>query len=206
MSIQAVIFDIGNVLIEWNPERFYDSRIGPERRKRLMAEVDLHAMNLEVDRGADLAESVAALAKQHPDWATEILWWHHDWLHMARPAINHSVRLLRALRTRGVPTFALSNFGITNFDMAEAEYPFLQEFDHRWISGHMGVIKPDPAIYAALESDCGIPPKNLLFTDDRPENIDTARARGWHTHLFDGARGLSQCLVDHGLLTDSEAQ
>ncbi|WP_371228232.1 HAD family hydrolase [Roseovarius sp. 2305UL8-3] len=206
MSVQAVVFDIGNVLIEWNPERFYDGRIGPVRRKALFGEVDLHAVNLEVDRGADLHSEIEALAATHPDWRAEIRWWRDDWLRMASPAIDYSVRLLSALRQRRIPVFALSNFGIAPFEIAKTAYPFLNEFDHRWISGHMGVIKPDSAIYAALEAESGVAPQGLLFTDDRPENIAAARDRGWQTHLFDGAAGLAQCLTDHGLLTTSEAQ
>ena len=206
MQIEAVVFDIGNVLIEWNPERLYDSVIGADRRARLFNEVDLHAMNLEVDRGADFAASVAGLAAQHPEWAYEIRLWHDRWLDMASPEIPHSGRLLRALRARDVPVFALTNFGIATFDIACAAYPVLSEFDRAWVSGHLGQIKPDADIYATLEVDSGIAPQDLLFTDDRPENIDAARARGWQTHLFDGPAGWAQCLVNAGLLSDKEAQ
>ncbi len=206
MNVQAVVFDIGNVLIEWNPERFYDARIGATRREALFDEDDLHPVNLEVDRGADLHAEIETLAAAHPDWTTEIRWWRDDWLKMAAPAIDQSIRLLRALRRRQIPVFALSNFGIPPFEIAEAAYPFLNEFDHRWISGHMGLIKPDPAIYAALEAESGVAPRHLLFTDDRPENIAAAHARGWQTHLFDGAAGLAQCLLTRGLLSEDEAQ
>lgn len=204
MSVRAVVLDIGNVLIEWAPERLYDARLGPEGRRRLMAEVDLHAMNLEVDRGADLHDAVEALARRHPNWAREIRWWRDDWLHMASPEIAPSVRLLRALRARAVPVFALSNFGRATFSIAEAAYPFLSEFDRRFISGHMGLIKPQDAIYAALESQSGVHPQNLLFTDDRPENIAAAARRGWHTHLFDDPDAWAHCLVRHGLLSEKD--
>ena len=205
-EVQAVVFDIGNVLIEWNPERFYDARIGTARREMLFREVDLNAVNLEVDRGADQHTEIEALARAHPNWANEIRWWRDDWLKMASPAIDHSVRLLRALQRRQIPIFALSNFGVAPFEIAEAAYPFLNEFDQRWISGHMGVIKPEPNIYKTLEAESEVTPERLLFTDDRPENIEAAQARGWQTHLFDGATGLAQCLIHHELLTTSEAQ
>ncbi|MDP7150478.1 MAG: HAD-IA family hydrolase, partial [Paracoccaceae bacterium] len=99
----------------------------------------------------------------------------------------------------------LTNFGIQSFDYAQTQYPFLAEFDRRYISGHMGVIKPDPRIYEMLEADCGIAPQALLFADDRQDNIDMARSRGWQVHLFEGPQGWADRLVAHGLLTKSEA-
>lgn len=131
--------------------------------------------------------------------------WHQHWLDMARPDIPHSVRLMRALRARGVPVFALSNFGLEPFAMARASYPFLDEFDQLYLSGALGVTKPAPRIYELLEQDCGIPPSALLFTDDRAENIAAAAARGWQTHLFDGPEGWANRLISQGLLTAKEA-
>ncbi|MFN3144619.1 MAG: hypothetical protein ACE368_04795 [Paracoccaceae bacterium] len=82
MSVDVVVFDIGRVLIEWDPQAMYDARIGAERRERLFAEVDLDGMNLGVDRGDDLDAAVEALAARHPDWAAEIRMWRDNWLEM----------------------------------------------------------------------------------------------------------------------------
>lgn len=205
MSVQAVIFDIGNVLIEWQPERFYDATIGEGRRRAMFADVDLHAMNDRVDSGGDFADEIARTAREFPDHAEAILMWHSHWLDMARPEIPHSVRLLRALRARDVPVFALSNFGLEPFRMARGVYPFLDEFDQLFLSGAMGVTKPAPRIYQMLEDGCGLPPAALLFADDRAENIEAAAARGWQTHLFDGPEGWANRLIAEGLLTEKEA-
>lgn len=205
MPVNAVIFDIGNVLLEWNPERFYDHAIGPERRQALFAEVDLHEMNERVDLGADFRATVFAKAKDHPEWADEIRLWHDRWLDMAAPDIPHSVRLLRALRAKGVPVFALTNFGVGSFEIACDAYPFLNEFDRRYVSGLMQIQKPDPRIYAAVESDCGLAPETLLFADDRADNIAAAQARGWQGHVFDGPEGWAATLVAAGLLSVEEA-
>lgn len=205
MQVEAVIFDIGNVLIEWQPERYYDSVIGPKRRQDLFAEVDLFQMMDRIDTGAHFGDTVEEMALAHPEWTREIRHWRDNWNALARPAIDRSVRLLRALRARNIPVFALSNFGAENFPLSAAQFPFLGEFDRRYISAEMGLIKPDPAIYAALEGDCGLAPGALLFTDDRQDNIDAAQARGWQAHLFDGAEGWAKKLVQAGLLNEKDA-
>ena len=204
-DVNAVIFDIGNVLIEWQPERFYDSVIGPDRRRAMFAAIDLHGINDVVDRGGHFRDTIHAAADANPDWRDEVLMWHDRWIDMATPTIDHSVRLLRALRAQGVPVFALTNFGIQTFEIAEPVYPFLGEFDRRYISGHMGVIKPEPQIYEMVEQDCGLDPATLLFADDRIDNINAAAARGWQVHLFDGPQGWADRLVSAGLLTKEAA-
>ncbi|MHA6324689.1 HAD family hydrolase [Roseivivax sp. CAU 1753] len=206
MTIQAVVFDIGNVLIEWQPERYFDARIGQDRRERLFAEVDLHHTNALIDLGHDFRATVYAAAAAHPDWSDEIRLWHDDWHRIAGPEIPHSLRLLRALRKGGVPCFALSNFGVGTFEVGLREWPFLAEFDQSYISGHMKMAKPDAAIYAAVEDACGIAPGALLFTDDRAENIAAADARGWQTHLFDGPAAFANRLVREGLLDPEDAR
>ncbi|WGW04197.1 HAD family hydrolase [Tropicibacter oceani] len=205
MTIKAVVFDIGNVLIEWQPERYYDAVIGKDRRTRMFNEVDLHGMNDLVDTGHDFRQTIYDWAEKYPQWRDEIRMWHDHWLDLAKPAIPHSVRLLRALRAKGIPVFALTNFGIGTWQIATPVYDFLNEFDRPYVSGQMGVIKPSPRIYQMVEEDSGIAPGALLFTDDRAENIAAARARGWQGHVFDGPQGWADCLVAHGLLTQAEA-
>ncbi len=205
MAVEAVIFDIGNVLIEWNPERFYDAKIGEPRRRALFGSVDLHGMNDRVDRGAQFQETIYGTAEEYPDFRDEVRMWHDHWIEMATPEIPHSISLLRALRRRGVPVYALSNFGVGSFEYAQKVYPVLNEFDRPYISGYMKVVKPDPEIYRIVEKDSGIAPKALLFTDDRTDNIEAAAARGWQVHLFEGSQGLAARLVAEGLLSETEA-
>jgi 2-haloacid dehalogenase len=205
MTPRAVVFDIGNVLIEWQPERFFDARIGPEARAEMFAEVDLHGMNDVIDRGGPFRETVMACAARHPRWQAEIALWHDNWLDMAAPEIPHSVRLLRALKARGTPVYALTNFGIGTWDLALPAYPFLAEFDRAFVTGHMGVAKPDAAAFAHVEEATGLTGPALLFTDDRAENIAAAEARGWQCHPFTTPAGWAARLVAAGLLTEREA-
>jgi len=202
----AVVFDIGNVLIEWQPERAYDALVGPARRQAMFAAVDLHHMNELVDRGGDFRDTVYATAEDYPAFRDEIRLWHDRWLDVAGPEIAHSVRLLRALRAAGVPVFALTNFGQGSFAVAETAWPFLREFDRRFISGHLGVTKPSDRIYEIVEEDSGIAPERLLFADDMPANIAVAEARGWQVHRFDGPEGWAARLVEAGLLSPEAAR
>jgi 2-haloacid dehalogenase len=205
MAIEAVIFDIGNVLVEWNPERVYDARIGADRRKALFAEVPLLALNEAVDLGAPWQETIEAAARAHPQWATEIRLWVSAWDEMCAPPIEGSVALLRALKARGVAVHALTNFGVETFDHACRRLDFLGDFDSAFVSGRLRLAKPDPAIYRSVEAALGLDGDRLLFTDDRAENIAAAALRGWRTELFRSPEALARRLVAEGLLTPAEA-
>lgn len=205
MTPEAVIFDIGNVLTRWQPEAFYDRVIGEARRQALFTAVDLHHMNDLIDEGALFRETIYDWAERHPEWGAEIRMWYDRWIELASPRIEGSIRLQRALRAKGVPVFALTNFGRYSFDEAVPKMDFLQDFDRHYVSGRMGVIKPDPRIYAMVEEDCGIAPDRLLFTDDRADNITAAARRGWRTHQFESWEGWARRLVAEGLLTQAEA-
>ncbi|MFZ1727629.1 MAG: HAD family phosphatase [Albidovulum sp.] len=201
---EAVIFDIGNVLIEWRPERFFDRIMGPGERARMFAAIDLHQMNDRIDRGAPFRQTVYDWADRYPEWTEMIRLWHDNWADIAAPAISQSVRLLGALRRAAVPVFVLSNISVETMQIARSTYPFLGEFDRYYVSGAMKVAKPDPEIFTRVESDCRIAPDRLLFVDDRQENIDAAAACGWQVHRFDGPRAWAARLAAEGLLTQED--
>jgi 2-haloacid dehalogenase len=162
-------------------------------------------MNEAIDAGGLFRETIYDWADRHPEWATEIRWWYDHWIEMAAPRIEHSIALMRSLQAKGVPVFALTNFGIHSFAYALTQYDFLGEFDRAYVSGRMGVTKPDPQIYQMVEDDSNMPPGALLFADDRADNIAAAAARGWQVHLFEGPAGWADRLVSAGLLTEKEA-
>mgnify|MGYP000016847313 CR=1 FL=1 len=202
---EAVIFDIGNVLIGWQPERYYDRVYGEARRRALFSDVDLHWMNERVDRGEPFRDVIYETAEAYPAWRAEIRDWHDNWIELATPVIDHSVMLLRRLRAKGVPVHCLTNFGVESYAYAQTQFDFLNEFDIEFVSGRMQVTKPDPRIYEMVEADLGVPPGAILFADDREANIAAARARGWQAHLFDGPEGWAARLVEAGVLTAEEA-
>ncbi len=204
MRPEAVVFDIGNVLLRWDPESYYDRSIGHVARVRMFKEVPLAEMNARIDAGAPWHETVEETAATYRRWGRDILAWRDHWDEMAGPVIEDSVALLRALRARRVPVFALTNFGRETFALARRLHPALTEFDGAVVSGHERVMKPDPAIFETLERRSGIAPERLFYTDDSPENVEAAAAQGWRTHLFEGAAGLALRLVEEGLLDEGD--
>lgn len=201
MAARAVVFDVGNVLVEWRPERLYARLIADETaRGRFLVEICSESWNARFDRGEPMPEGVEAHALAHPAEAELIRAWWRRWPEMFGPAIPGSVALLRALRAAGRPTLGLTNFAAETFALARRLYPFLEWLDPVAVSAEIGAIKPEPEIYAALEARCGLPPEALLLVDDRAENVRAARARGWEAHLFRGAAGLTRALTASGLL------
>ncbi len=202
--IDAVVMDIGNVVLTWDPQGFYDRKIGRDRREKLFEEVPLVEMNRQIDNGAPFRKTVRKVAEAYPGWHDEIMLWHDEWLGMTAADRPRMVELMRTIRSKGVPVWALSNFGIETLALADAEYPFLTEFDRRIVSGELGVCKPSRDIYEAVEAQ-GVAPERLLFTDDSAANIAAAAERGWHTHLFTDSDGWADRLVSEGILTPAEA-
>ena len=199
---KAVVFDIGNVLLHWDPHQLYDPEIGEEARKALFAAVDLDGMNKRVDLGAPFRETVYAEADKHPEHGDLVRMWHDRWIEMATPFLDDTLAILRAIKARGVPVFALSNFGVESYDYAVSVYPGLREFDREYISGRLRVMKPDARIYEIVEEDSGLAGPDLFFIDDRADNIAAATARGWQGYQFGTAHGLRQVLGDTGLGLD----
>jgi len=197
---KAVIFDIGNVLHSWDMDRLYGPLIpDADIREAFYARTRLWEMNLEIDRGAPLEVRVAEQAARFPDDADLIHAFADRWIDMTAADLPHSVEILRSLRKAGVPCHALSNYGRESFALAERAYPFLTDFDTRFISAHLGVIKPEPAIYEAVERGTGLSGKDLFFTDDREDNCAAAIVRGWQVHRFETSDGLHHALEAVGL-------
>jgi 2-haloacid dehalogenase len=202
---KTVVFDLGRVLVQWDPEGFYDRAIGVERRKALFQAVDLFGYNLRIDLGETPSAVMSEAAQAHPDFAADIMLWADRWIEMLPGDIPHSVRLLTALRAKGIRVVALTNFGRETLAMAEVRYPFLTQFDQRYVSAELGLVKPDPAIYQAVEAGTRCLPSDLIFADDTLENVTAAQKRGWHAHHFTDPAGWAAYLVDHGMLSPDEA-
>lgn len=201
----AMVFDIGEVLVRWDPHRVYQRLIpDPDARAQFFAEVMPPEINASFDRGVPMQEGLEARAAQFPDHADLIRAWWTEWPAMFGPVIEGSVACLRALKAKGTPVYGLSNFAAETMVIAQRMVPALTEFDVLVVSAHVKANKPEPAIYAALEEQVPEPPEALFFADDKLDNVAAAQARGWTGHHFTGAEGLQAALIAHDLLSAEE--
>lgn len=184
-EIRHIVFDIGNVLIRWDPERLYRRLIPDDAaRQRFLAEVLTHDWNLEQDRGRDWAEAEAEAIARHPGQESLIRAWRLHWHEMVSGPIDETVAILAALIETGHDVTALTNFAADTFIEAQTRFPFLQSFRGITVSATVRLVKPDVAIYRHHAETLGLDPEATLFFDDVPANIAGARAAGWNAELF----------------------
>jgi 2-haloacid dehalogenase len=196
-----VVFDIGNVLVRWDRRYLYRKVFDDEERMdRFLATALGMDFVSHTDATEDFAGAVAARAKSFPEFADEIRMFHERWSETLGEPIEENVALLRRLRASGKPVYALSNFARETFALAERQHDFLSEFDDRVISGHVGVVKPEPRIYEILFERVGRRPSELLFIDDSAPNVRAAEALGMPAIHFAPGVDLEKELVARGAL------
>lgn len=197
-----VVFDLGNVLIEWDRRFLYEKLISdPVELQDFLDNVFTLDDNAELDRGTPLAEVAAAVAARHPDKHDLVMAFAHRWKETLGAVIDSSVEVLETLSQNGVTLYALSNWGRDTFASIEADYPFLELFDGLVISGREGVVKPDPAIFRIMCDRYGFEPHAAVFIDDSGANIATAASLGFDALLFDRPERLRQQLIERSLLS-----
>lgn len=200
MAVTHFLFDIGNVLVDWNPDHlFRDIFDDPGERDFFLTEVCPQSWNIEQDRGRSWPDGIAEAKMRHPDYAEAIQAYWDRWLDTIAGPIHETVNIQQSLRSRGYPVFALSNFARETFALAEVEYPFLKDFDGRIISAHEGMVKPDPAIFRLAEERFNLPRETTLFIDDSEANIATAREFGFQIHHFSEPPALKTHLRELGI-------
>ena len=172
-----MVFDLGGVLIDWNPRHLYRQLFDDEgAMERFLAEVCSPAWNERQDAGRPWREAVADLIARHPDHTPMITAYHQRWAEMLRGEIPESVEVLKALKARGLRLYALTNWSHETFPEARRRFAFLDLFDGIVVSGEEGLIKPDPVIFQRLLTRYDITPSRALFVDDSPRNVTAAAA------------------------------
>jgi 2-haloacid dehalogenase len=200
MRINAFLFDIGNVLIDWNPDHLLRKLLPDAAAIRAFrAEAVTQARILEMDRGQDWEAQLAEIEAEAPQHLQTAQVYRARWVETVAGTIPETVALRDAVRDAGWPVYALSNYGAENFERTRGVYPFLDGFDGRVISAHEGVIKPEPAIYRLCIDRFGLDPAVTLFIDDRPENTEAAEALGFQTHTYTCPEALRAELVRLGV-------
>ena len=156
--------------------------------------------NSEMDAGKPFAQGCAERIKLFPKYAQEINAYHSRWAEMMGGSIEGTVQILRKLKAKGYPVYALSNWSAETFPLAKAKFPFLSEFDGAVVSGYERCIKPDPKIYQILLSRYNLQAQNCIFIDDNPANIEAAQKLGFDTILFTVPEELRAQLNARGVL------
>lgn len=189
------VFDIGNVLLDWDPRHLYRKVFDDHARmEQFLAEVCTPAWNIEQDRGRPFRDAVAELVAKHPHLDAEIRAFDERWVETVSGTIQGSVDLLAELQAKDVPTYAITNFSAEKFADAQRAWPFLGSFIDVIVSGEHRVLKPDPAIYRLLLDGNGLAAEACVFIDDSQKNVVGAQAVGMRALHFTGADRLREDL------------
>jgi 2-haloacid dehalogenase len=198
---QAVVFDIGRVLFDWNLRHLFAKLIDdPAELDWFLANVVTKEWHFQSDAGRSLAEMVPERIGRFPDHAALIESYRARFNETLPSAIDGTHAIVRRLAKRGVPLYALTNFGAEFWAGFRPIQPIFELFADVVVSGEERCAKPDPRLYEIAERRFGHPPQALFFTDDNPANVAAAAARGWRAHLFTDAAALEAELVACGLL------
>jgi 2-haloacid dehalogenase len=197
----AVVFDIGGVLLDWDPRYLYRTLFDDEAAmERFLAEVCTPDWNTALDAGRPFAEAVAELSGMFPGQRELIGAYDTRWPEMVRGSIEDSVAILAELRERRVPVYALSNWSAEKFRLMRDRHEFLGWFDGLVISGEVRMVKPDPQIFEHLLSTFALTPSQTVFIDDNAANVAAAGALGMTAIRFTSPPDLRRELEILGLL------
>lgn len=199
--VTTVVFDLGGVLIHWDPERLYRTLIpDPTERAWFLTNVCNAAWNLEQDRGRSWEAGIAILTARFPDQAERIRAYRDRWEDMVEGPIPGTVQLLERLYERAIPLYALTNFHPETLALCQARFDFFRCFRGLVVSGYEGLVKPEPAFYQRLLDRYDLQAPRCLFIDDLPVNVAAARSMGFQDHRFIDPASLERTLIERGLL------
>ncbi|MGY6708687.1 MAG: HAD family hydrolase [Rhizobiaceae bacterium] len=199
-NIRHIVFDIGKVLIHYDPELPYRRLIEDEARRRwFLATVCTGEWNIEQDRGRSWADAEALLIERHPEEAELIRAFRANWHEMVPHAYEDSVAILESLIEDGRDVTMLTNFAADTFGEARVKFPFLNRPRGVTVSGEVRLLKPDRAIYELHAQSFDLDPAATLFIDDSEKNVEGARAAGWQAVHFKGAAQLRADLASSGI-------
>jgi 2-haloacid dehalogenase len=177
--LSAVVFDLGGVLIDWNPRYLYRTLFDDEAAmERFLAEVTTPEWNAEQDAGRSWRDAVEVLVAQHPHWRDHIIAYHERWTEMLAGPIEGTVAVLADLRRNGARLAALTNWSAETFPIARERYPFLGWFEAVVVSGEVGITKPDTRIFRHLLERTGFAAEATVYVDDAAANVAVAADLG----------------------------
>jgi 2-haloacid dehalogenase len=192
MNTDTIIFDLGGVLVDWNPAYVFDKLIkDEEKRRQFFAEICTSEWNEEQDAGRSLKDATQLLVDQHPEWQEYIEAYYGRWEEMLGGPIQETVDIFRELKESGKYRFyALTNWSAELFPIALQKYDFLHWFDGRLVSGEEKMRKPFPEFYQLLLDRFHIDKEKAVFIDDNKRNAEAAEAFGIPTIRYESAAQL----------------
>jgi 2-haloacid dehalogenase len=202
MKITTIIFDLGGVLIDWNPAYVFDTLIPEEeKRQHFFANICTAEWNEEQDAGRTIKEANEIAIAQHPEWREHIEAYYGRWEEMLGGPIEETVEIFRQLKQSGRYKFyALTNWSAELFPVALQRYDFLHWFDGRLVSGEEKMRKPFPEFYQLLLDRFNIKKEEAIFIDDNLRNAEAAEAFGIKTIRFTSPLQLRAALQEAGVL------
>lgn len=199
-NIKTVVFDLGGVLIDWNPRHLYRKIFDSEQEmERFLSEVCTPEWNVQQDGGKLFSTATAELTAKFPEHAANIALYYDRWEEMLGGEIRETVDLLYELKSSGMPLYALTNWSHEAFPVAFERYPFMKQFEGIVVSGFEGLLKPDHAIYRLLIDRYGINPAESVYIDDNFANYQAAAELGFHSIHFLSPSQLAEELRSLGL-------
>ena len=200
-TVEAVIFDLGNVLITWDPQPAIARAVGAQQAALFLAdeEFDFMAWNHLQDAGRSWDAGEAAAVTSHPHWELAIRAYRSNYVESLVGAIEDSVQIVRELHAAGVPLYALTNWSEELFPVALKRFDFLRLFEDIVVSGQEGVAKPDAEIFEILRERIGHSLDHCIFIDDSRLNIEAAGEAGLDAILFTNTGHLREDLAVRGL-------
>jgi 2-haloacid dehalogenase len=201
-TIDTIIFDLGGVLIDWNPRYLYRKIFKTEEEITwFLDNICTSEWNDQQDAGRSFDEAIRELISQHPEWEEQITAWHLRWKETFNGPIHETVEILRSIReSKRFRLYALTNWSAETFPWARETFPFLKWFDGIVVSGEEKTRKPFPDMYKILFERYNIDPGRAVFTDDNIKNIEGARLVGLPAIHFQNPEQLRQELIRLGVL------
>lgn len=198
---KVAVFDVGRVLFQWQLRALFETVIDNSvDLDWFLANVVTEEWHFQSDRGRSLDQMVPERIAQFPQYEAALRAYQTRFLETIPGPVEGSHDLVQRLYDAKVPLYCLTNFGHEFWGMFRPTQAIFDLFDDIIVSGTEKIAKPEPRIYEIVEERAGRVGADLFFTDDNPDNIAAARARGWDAHLFTDARGLAQQLTNAGLL------
>lgn len=191
-----IIFDFGNVLVQWHPEHVYGEYFGDEAKAwwflRHVADMDFRQ---RIDAGESFDGCIRAKQSQYPEYAQAIELYRSKWREMLTDEVPGMREVIAELRGKGYELYGLTNWSMETFPEAREHFGILQMIDRYVVSGAEGYVKPDPRLFQILLDRYGLKAEECFFVDDNPDNVAAASRMGLHAILFTGADNLRRALA-----------